>query len=393
MIFDYKKFEDIDESDLRGLNVSEGKSIDYKRNLPGMSDSKKMEFLADVSSFANAIGGYLVYGIVEKEGIPVDICGLENINVDEVKQWFENIIRDGIKPRITGILIKEVQLKESGKYVIVIKIPKSWALPHMITYKNHSKFYARNSSGKYQLDVQEIRNLFILSETIVEKIKNFRIERISKIVSGDTPVIISDGPKLVLHILPIISFEISSNYDISSIELEIRNIITISGSSTFHRYNIDGFVNIWQNHDLPFAFSYTQFFRNGIIEAVDSLLFGRNTSENYIPSVAIETRLIEILERCITTIKRINIEPPLIVMLSLLNVYDLEFKASRYSLRYEDKRPFSIDRNELIIPEILIDDYDIDIAKKMKPIFDAIWNSAGFPRSMNYDKNGNWNPK
>jgi len=39
--------------------------LDYKRDVPGESDQDKKEFLADISSFANATGGDLIYGVDE----------------------------------------------------------------------------------------------------------------------------------------------------------------------------------------------------------------------------------------------------------------------------------------------------------------------------------------
>lgn len=59
---------DITENDLLALisdGVAEGRSIDYKRELPGNSDGDKKEFLADASSFANTEGGDLVFGMLE----------------------------------------------------------------------------------------------------------------------------------------------------------------------------------------------------------------------------------------------------------------------------------------------------------------------------------------
>jgi predicted HTH transcriptional regulator len=59
----------IDETILQTLvsnKVAEGKKIEYKQALPGNSDSEKKEFLADVSSFANAIGGDLIFGVEEE---------------------------------------------------------------------------------------------------------------------------------------------------------------------------------------------------------------------------------------------------------------------------------------------------------------------------------------
>ena len=57
--------------------VSEGKTIEYKQQLPTNSDGDKKEFLADISSFANASGGDLIYGITEEKGSPKSIDGVE----------------------------------------------------------------------------------------------------------------------------------------------------------------------------------------------------------------------------------------------------------------------------------------------------------------------------
>ncbi len=49
--------------------------------------------------------------------------------------------------------------------MLVIRIPRSYGAPHMVTFQNTSRFYTRNSAGKHQLDVSEIRSAFALSET------------------------------------------------------------------------------------------------------------------------------------------------------------------------------------------------------------------------------------
>ncbi len=173
MSINKKPLESVEESDLQDLlknQVAESKILDYKETLPGNSGNDKKEFLFDVSSFANAAGGHLVYGIKEDDGVPVEICGLQDINPDEEILRMESMIRDGINPRIPGISIRSIPF-DSSNCVIVIRIPKSWASPHMVTFKGSSKFYSRNSAGKYQLDVSEIRSAFLLSETIAERIR------------------------------------------------------------------------------------------------------------------------------------------------------------------------------------------------------------------------------
>src|SRR3989304_94634 len=98
-----KQIDKIELKDLEQLRinaVSEGKTIEYKGKLPTNSDMDRKEFLADISSFANASGGDLIFGISEENGSPKSIDGAEIENVDEEIRKYENIIRDGIEPRI-----------------------------------------------------------------------------------------------------------------------------------------------------------------------------------------------------------------------------------------------------------------------------------------------------
>ena len=74
-----KRFDDITKADIDGLitnAVSGPRTLDYKRQLPGNSDDDKREFLADVSSFANAAGGDILFGISEDNGVPTSADGL-----------------------------------------------------------------------------------------------------------------------------------------------------------------------------------------------------------------------------------------------------------------------------------------------------------------------------
>ena len=76
-----KDIDQITEEDLQALidnSVLEIKTIEYKQSLPSNAESAKKEFLADVSSFANASGGDIIYGIVEDKetGTPKSLEGL-----------------------------------------------------------------------------------------------------------------------------------------------------------------------------------------------------------------------------------------------------------------------------------------------------------------------------
>src|SRR5258708_23922827 len=98
-----KRLEEIGEPDLDHLlanGVTEGKTIDYKKALPGNSDSDKKEFLADVSSFANTTGGDLLFGIDEEQGAPIAIPGLVLPDPDLEMRRLDSIICDVLGARI-----------------------------------------------------------------------------------------------------------------------------------------------------------------------------------------------------------------------------------------------------------------------------------------------------
>lgn len=74
------KLNDVTEADLQALmdgQLAESRVLDYKRDRIGNSQSDRQEFLADVTSFANAAGGHLILGVEEAKGIPTSIPGIE----------------------------------------------------------------------------------------------------------------------------------------------------------------------------------------------------------------------------------------------------------------------------------------------------------------------------
>jgi len=161
-----KPIEQVVEADLRTLiedQVSERKTIEYKQALPGKSNGERKEFLADVVSFANASGGHLVYGMKEEGGLPIELCGLDVDDADSIVTALDSSIRTGIKPRIPGVVVWPVRL-ESGRVAVAIRVPRSFASPHMVTYGGSSRFFARTSNGKEQLDVEQIRAAFLMSD-------------------------------------------------------------------------------------------------------------------------------------------------------------------------------------------------------------------------------------
>jgi len=386
----YKPLESIEQSDLQGLvdnQVIEIKTIEYKEILPSNSDGDKKEFLADVSSFSNASGGDLVFGMKETSGIPSELCGLRITNIDAEKRRLENMILNGIAPRIPGISIRHIPLQGPNILgpAIIIRIARSWALPHMVTYQGSSRFYSRNASGKHQLDVSEIRVLFALSEATLERIRRFRVERLSNIIAKETPIALDDAPKIVLHIVPFNAFDPAAKFDIRQLLSKVGHVKPMRTGIPESWYNFDGYLAYRPRTDSASARAYLQIFRNGCIESVEASLL--KSQDRTIVGTILEKMLLDELPKFLKYQEILDVEPPLFVMVSLLGVsgYSVLYTGPIFTIN--EGRP--IDRDFLSIPEVVIEDFQCDLAEVMKPIFDTIWNAAGWPGSMNY-VNGKW---
>jgi len=382
------------EEDLQVLvdnSVLESKTIEYKQSLPSNSESDKKEFLADVSSFANASGGDLIFGIIadKKTGTPKSLEGLIIENIDQEILRLENMIRGGIEPRIPSVITEPIKLSNSN-FALIIRIPKSWVSPHRVILGGHDKFYSRSSNGKYPLDVAELRTAFNLSETITERIRKFRLDRISKTFASETPVPFYDNPRIVLHIIPIISFNPAQSYDIGKIASPPAKLKPIYCSGWNDRYNLDGFLSYSGGRNDK-SHSYVQLFRNGIIEAVEGLLLEPHGDKLLIPSIAYERELILSLEEYLSLLKILDVEPSIFVFLTLLGVkgYSMGIDTWRYAI----EEIHTIDRDILLLPEVVLESFDIKAEEVLKPCFDCIWNACGFSKSFNFNDDGEWSPR
>jgi hypothetical protein len=403
--------DSITEDHLRSLiedQEMELRVIEYKQELPGRSNGAKREFLADVCSFANTAGGDLVYGMTEDGGMPRELPGFETSDIDGEISRLDSSIRDGIRPRIPGIQHQPVRL-ENGEHALVFRIPRSFARPHVVTYKNHWKFYARTSNGKYQMDVDEVRRAFVLSESVADRIRAFRAERLSRVVSGETPVRINGTGRVVLHVVPISAFDSPApvvDLDIRRPPLSEGVLLPISiandgnldellwsiPSAFLPRYNFDG-VFCDSRLGTPGEEDpqgYAQLFRTGVIEATDNYAF-REEGESRIDGDILDEGLIKAVQRYFRLLRDLGVESPVFLLLSLVGVGRYRMLQRGIQRYPSELRP--VDRDALLVPEVLVPSLDQDLPalqRHMRPLLDAVWNSVGAPRSPHYDESGNW---
>ncbi len=389
-----REFDAITKADIEVLvtnAVAEGRTIEYKQQLPGSSDADKREFLADVSSFANAGGGDIIYGVVEKRdtddkptGIPDRAEGLKAINADSEKLRLDESIRSGIDPRIPGYAIRSIDGFASGP-VLVIRVPKSWALPHMVTFNKSFRFFSRTSAGKYQLDVREIRSAFPASADAANRISAFRTERLGKIIANEAPVSLSAGPKIILHLVPLTLLDSSIQFDLQMLKHDPNLAAPIYTGGYNNRFNLDGFLAFCM-FGRGGCDGYVQVFRSGAFEAVDVAVFAHSLNDKLIPSSFVEEKIINAMNNYLEAAQRIGVPLPIVVMVTFDGLKDY---AMATDSAWHNANPTNrIDRDVLPLPDVLLEDFSTPTDKLPKPVFDAFWQSAGFSSCEHYNNKG-----
>lgn len=378
MTIDRKNLDSIIASDLKALvdlPAREGQRLEFKSSLPGGSDSQKREFLADVSAFANAIGGDILYGIAESAGEAKGLDPLQG-DMDAEVLRLENMIRGGLDPRIPGVKLRAVPV--DGGHVLVLRVPRSWAGPHVVNLGGAFRFFTRTSAGKQPLDVRELRALFALSESVERRVRGFRAERMAQVAARGEGVSLSEGASVVLHVVPVSP---SEKLDMADIQGVAATLAPLNSHGFNWRHNLDGFLVFWGDGGSN-TLSYTQVFRDGAVEMADTYMLSKD--EVLYPEL-LEERIISGVARILAVQESLEVALPLVVLVSVMGVRGYKLTPAKPLLVLEEH---SIDRDTLFLPEVVVQEMPFDPAKELKPIFDALWNAGGWPKSLSYDAEG-----
>lgn len=203
------------------------------------------------------------------------------------------------------------------------------------------------------------------------------------IADNKTPVPIQAVARLAIHCLPLESFVGSKQADVARFYGRPERIRSMNGDGFGGRINLEGFLCSGGNP----PYEYTQLFRSGTVEVVDGVTLDLvYEGTRIIPCVAYEQRVHEYLPYCFQLIKEMGMNPPVVVALTLINV-----KGSQMSRGPFERGEWSaIDRDHLILPETIVETFDEKPGKVLKPMFDLVWNACGYPKSKNFDDEGNW---
>ncbi len=385
---------DITQSDIERLvvdRVQEGPHLDFKRELPSAWDDKaKHRFMADVTAFANAGGGDIVYGIDEDaDAQAVSVVPQMVASIDQEVRRLQDFLLNLAEPRLPGTQVYAVPVTVSSNsgHAIVIRIPESWAGPHRVKTNQH--FFVRDGLRNRQLDMPEIRALFLQSENRAQRIRDFRSSRLGKVLTGEVPYKLSANTVLVLHLVPlqaVIGFVDVDPVQYLGQRRQIPIVASPSGAVT-SLVNLDGVAGA-RNLVESGTNGYTLLFRNGFIESTWVLGSGSPAYQAVLPGGVYEDYVAQFVTAARQELTHWGLDGQAVVMLSVLNAKAVTLGIQR---PYAQPETGNFDRDVLIVPDVELPDKS-DIRVELRPLFDLVWQSAGFSGSPHYDSAGNWVP-
>lgn len=359
-----KRIESMEFADVVALvdaKRAEDRRIDFKMELPGGRDDDKKELLADVSSFANADGGDLIFGVRESDGVASEVTGLDATIADATILRLEALVRDGLQPRIVGVRSKFLEDPDNiGRGVLVMRIPASMSSPHQVVFARRNRFYTRHSKGKAEMDVNELRQAFVGAAEALPRLRSAHgtLPQIS-------PVPLA-GPSLLVSVMPL-------SLGREHRQLELRKfedgVIPSWGGSLDYRQTLEGFL-MWAPTG---AGSYAQAmtYRAGWVETWTAQESRSQPDQKYIWAYRVEEDLEKMVRRSVGKLRDHGIEGPWLAQASLLTVKGYGLYVDTWSGND------ATDRELIRFSEVILDEVADDT---LLPIKRELWWAFGVDR-------------
>jgi hypothetical protein len=262
--------------------------------------------------------------------------------------------------------------------VIALGISQSLARPHTITFEKSGKFWRRSDTGKYQPDIEELRSMFREADAWVKEAEAFRQLRIQAVLV--TPLAIPTLKRessVFVHVLPLGRLDrlIRLKNHLEYLRTALRPLgEDYSGYSS--RFNADGYL-IHHDSGNNQILAYSQWFRFGGVEGYDSwvvdsreIAAGQQFRSLFANDIVKDLRAY--LPRALAAMNGLGIEPPYVVMISLLGITDSRILYGRHGLLSEP-----ITRDAILLPPIILEDETSAVLELIDPLFDIIYQAGG----------------
>ncbi len=390
--------QDVDSFDLDAIkwlvqnNVSESRTLDFKRQYDLSKDRDKKDFLIDYTSFSNSSGGKIIVGVSEKEGVIDGIYGFEVPDCEGFVLTIQHLLKDCTEPRCGFGPFKWINL-ESGKYLLVLQVPRSPNAPHRVRIQKDVGFYKREHGTNTPMDVQQLRESFLRYDTLAKQVRQFRDSRIALIKARECPVELDVGSQVAIHILPL--WDVDSQFVLDPIR-EIDRFRPLGGGSRIPRPCLEGVASTTHREGLSVPQrGYTLLFRSGAVEAVSNISASNGNTK--IAAELVEKYLFDAAREYGVALRSLLPEMPFFAFFSLLNVKGKILIPPRTDQWTEESDPDAASSLGCLRADIHINEIELEgdlseanIRILLRPAIEILWNAFGYERALSCDNAGRY---
>jgi hypothetical protein len=379
-----RRLRDVTLSDIDRLvagAVPESLHIDYKEKLHLNTRDEKKEFLRDVTAFANAEGGLLIYGIEEDRdsggkptGIPVSASGTTLENRDGDVLSIEHLLRDGIDERLPSYELQKLPVS-GNEHVVLIRVPASLRSPHMVVLGGERRFYVRMNGGKQDMSTAQLRDAVLKTQSLEERIRSFIEDRVARLSKMSGSYAFS-----VLHLIPVLRSPTALDVTEEKTIDILKEALPVGGG--YLQHCLEGY----KSYDYPSdgRKRHALAFRDGSIEFFDQSFFELQDSRRCFAYQYFHEAIASFVGKGLSVYQSGLLAPPLAVCLTLAGL-----RGYRLPVHFL-QRP-AIRSSEPITSEpVVVSDLNTDPHSTLKPFMDVLWNAFGQPRCPAYDDEGNY---
>jgi hypothetical protein len=152
--------------------------------------------------------------------------------------------------------------------------------------------------------------------------------------------------------------------------------------------NLDGIVISTSGKRTPMTEEYVQIFRSGIIEVVCGNTIYTYNDDPKNPKLFYtynEHNLATKLPVYLEALKTLGVPTPIYLFLTIQGAKGVSIQRKG---SHDLQTPF--DRDILALPNTQIDDFAAKSLEVLMPLFDMIWNAAGYEKCYSFDASGKW---
>lgn len=383
--------------------VREHDHLQYEAKLDIDTETGQYKLLADVAAIANTGGGNIIYGVKKstKTSELYKVCGLPEINFDEMLARMRDIIERGIDPRISNLEIGVLR-KNGAIPVIVLHVPLSLHRLYRLAQDSLSPYIRKGNRIRRMTLVEREESVhfrFKIESTLIQR----TFKRMSKILSDKGGIPLGHASKIIVFLYPVATILGTARIEVKDLPGYAHADMIFGCLSYRSRLNAKGWLKYHEDADGSGG-AYVQYFYNGAVEAVTTTtivatqgepnkdLIQMSTGEKVRLGEArlrIEQAIVHEVTNGLEVLNAMGLDFPVYVVFAVESSETFPLMDYSDELFDGDYKGSPLIRNALAcIYGDLLEGAPKNVSLSLSPEFDSMWDKLGSTIRTNSDAGG-----